>query len=163
MTICPTTIISGAALNERTWRNCTYIDGDLIIYRLDNDVTENELMFLRSILWVYGEIVIQEAPSIYSLSFLAFVHLANRIVLRDNPMLFDATLPVIHQEDVTSLIENCPMLCPFNYPVPESWGELQCKSPNLVFSTPANVSVMANIDSPFWVSLLLILMLLKVI
>ena len=135
--VCPRTVISGAALNYRTWKNCSVIDGDLIIYRLDTDITELDLAFLKSIEWVYGEIVVQEAPGIFSLSFLRQIRIAHRAILRDNPNIIDALLPVIQQEDVVVLVENCPMLCPFNYPVPQSLGELRCYSPSMTFKANA--------------------------
>ena len=151
--VCPRTVVTGSALNHRTWQNCGVIDGDLVIYRLNDDVTESDLAFLKTIEWVYGEIVVQEAPGIYSLSFLTQIRVARRIVLRDNYNIFDAFLPTIHPEGLDVLVENCPMLCPSNYPVPQSLGELVCNSPVLTFQLDALVTISNAVNASFQVEI----------
>ena len=144
---CPTMVVTGAALNFRDWPNCTYISGDLLIYRTNESITEESLAFLQTVEVVLGDVVVQDNPGIFSLSFLKKLHRSNRLIVRDNLQLFCATVPKLHST-VNVIVENCPALCPLRYPIAMTFGDLECKIPQLLFQSNQTLPQ----PLPTWVS-----------
>ena len=131
-------VITGDATNFRSWDNCSRIHGDLIIYRLEDTVTEETLEFLSSVEMVFGRVIVEDSPGLFSLSFLRNVRHTLKVVLKNNNNMFDARLPSI-SDKIDVFIDFCPNLCNDFYPSPELFDELTCTFPNLLFQTWSSI------------------------
>ena len=139
------------AAERFTWKNCSVIIGDLYIYQLNPGITEDQLEFLVSVELVFGTIIIQENPDLYSLPFLRSVRHAYQVTLRSNPKLFFSVMVGRHS-DMPIVVEDCYFLCPFVYPVPKYTGSLDCMSPDLNFNVSGNLSDYSLRDGAYPVS-----------
>ena len=135
--VCQDLVLTGT-VHATSAQNCTRVEGNVIIFKLDSSVSESSLSFLLNLRMIMGLLVVENNPGLFSLSFLQELLFVTTIVVKDNPNLMDATLPHLPKETVV-LVQACPILCAMRYPVPFQ-GVTSCPHISLLFEASSNSS-----------------------
>ena len=149
MNVCNDTVVTGAALNAQNWANCTLIKGDLIVYRTDASVSESHLGFLSSVQLVFGNVIIEDNPNIFTLSFLRQLRHVRRLIIKNNPLLYYAVLPRLHSHvgQDAIYVDDCSALCPSKYPHPVLIDDTDCSAARILFQAHSSESLLASLQS----------------